>query len=271
MGKRQRAILVVLTSLVLVCGWVPDGALQAAELFIDGVLPAETSAGELFTVHGSFSGVTAASLFVSDGMVGRPLEVVSIADSEIVGRAAPMPWPMVGAVHVLVHDGLKTYPDQLLQWDGQQVELLDGALWTSGRTVSGGTLALPGQEDDPPKVFGVFAGDLLLDPIGPCADGGGTALVLIEPDLGAPSGGLQGSTGGPCTGSTAQLSFLWPNSANMTLEAFYTAVAAGFNQIFGGDGLSMSFEPNGGSGGGTLTITQVGCPIVTGSAVILCL
>lgn len=236
-------------------------------LFVDEVTPSEVRPGDLVTVHGSFYGVTSASMYLSDGFLGAPIEVLEVSETTIVGRAPALPWPLVGSIHVMVHDSFEASADETFDHEGQTIELINAALWKSTRRVSGGTLIIDGSvPPKPPMVFGVYNDGLGMGPDGPCGSDT-TALILIEPDLSAPN-----SLPAACLGVVAQLTFAWQGNSNMTTAAFYSAVASGFNQKFSDDGVLMAFDPqSGNSSDGSLTITLPGCPKITGSAVLLCI
>lgn len=269
MNNVQRAARSLLPWLFLLGGvWIGHPVFASGgDVFVESVVPEEVATGQSFRVYGGFAGVTSASAYLSDGIWGLPLEVLEVTDTYIQARVEALPWPITGAVHVLVHDDVTVLPELTWPVGEFRVKLVDGFKATVTQSASGGVLTVSGEPPPhPPNISMTYNGGLNLDPDDPCAPHT-TTLVLIEPDLENPSD-LQ-AVG--CIGVAAHLPLAMRNDTAMTGEAFYTAMAEGLNQLFAADGVVVTYDPSGGTtGDGVLSILQPGCPETSGSVGFFC-
>lgn len=85
MNNVQRVSRAFLLWLLILGGIWADCPVSALDqgLFIDNVVPGQVVPGQSFRIHGSFTGVTSASAYLSDGIWGLPLDVLEVTDQYI--------------------------------------------------------------------------------------------------------------------------------------------------------------------------------------------
>ena len=260
-------LLVALWVGILTLGGLPISSLEAQSMHIGQVMPSQVTVGQTFTIHGQFPGVTSAAVFLSDGIYGLPVTVLSVTDEEISARIDAMPWPMTGALHVMSLEEGQQIPQQTWQGSGVTLEVLGGIRFQSTEAASGGVLTIVGAPPiDPMQVFAATGGGLSLDPKGPCS--GTTALILIEPDLNAPT--LELVPPG-CKGMVVEVFISCEDGVSMPVANYYSTLAAGLQALLSLSEIQVSYDPNAGSSAnGTFSIAYpVGCPTREGTAVLI--
>lgn len=249
---------------ILTLGYLALSSAEAQDMYVDQVVPSQVTVGEVFTIEGQFPGMTSAAVFLSDGIYGLPLTVLSVTDQEISARVDAIPWPMTGTLHVMNRQGVQEIPSQTWQGDGVTIDVIGGIQFESTQASAGGVLTVVGAAPaNPPQVFAAFEGGLRLTPQDPCS--GSTVLIQIEPDLTAPRERDEG-----CEGFGTEL-VIYCEDLNMPVANFYNTMAAGLHQLISAHGFQVSFDSNSHSSGhGTLLIEQVvDCPSRVGTAALL--
>lgn len=256
----------VIAGWILALGCLGFSSAEAQDMYVDQVVPSQVNVGQVFTIEGQFPGMTSAAAFLSDGIYGLPLTVLSVTNDQILARIDAIPWPMTGTLHVMNQEGIQQIPNQTWQGGGVSLNVTGGVQFESTQAVSGGVLTVVGGAPVlPPQVFAAVGGGLSLDPNGPCS--GTTALILIEPDLGSQE--LEVDPSG-CKGWGLEVFIGCENGVNMPVANFYSTLAVGLNQLV--TNLSqVTYDPNNGSSGnGTLFIEHPElCPTVDGAAALI--
>lgn len=246
---------------------LPMSSLATQDMHVGQAEPSQVAVGQTFTIHGQFPDMTSAAVFLSDGVYGLPVTVLNVTDQEISARIDAMPWPMTGTLHVMSLEEGQQIPQQTWQGSGVTLEVLGGVQFQSAQAAFGGVLTVAGSPPfDPMQVFAAAGGGLGLNPDGPCS--GSTVLILIEPDLDAPT--LQLPPPG-CKGILVEVFIGCEDGANMPVANYYSTLAAGLQDLLSLSEIQVSFDPNASnSANGTLSIAYpVGCPDRAAAAALL--
>lgn len=257
----------VIVGWILALGCLGFSSAEAQDMYVDQVVPSQVNVGQVFTIQGQFPGMTSAAAFLSDGIYGLPLNVLSVTNDQILARIDAVPWPMTGTLHVMNQEGIQQIPNQTWQGGGVTLNVTGGVLFESTQAVSGGVLTVVGSPPiNPPQVFGAVVGGLSVDLNGPCS--GTTALILIEPDLGSAGPG-EVSIG--CKGFGAEVFVACENGVNMPVANFYSTLAQGLHQLTSPYQLQVTFDPNSNSSSNeTLFIEHPElCPTVDSAAALI--